>query len=112
MTKSSNTISPESLQEIINKLAHEDKALQAIKELVGIGKPAVPTLIKALEYEDFDIRWGVIIALGEIGPEAEEADGRLYRAVQRSSPVAQERAGRPDREGASVVQSGQQHARL
>jgi len=47
--------------------------VQAEHVLQMIGKPAVPDLIAALQNENYQVRYGAIMSLGMIGPDAAEA---------------------------------------
>ncbi len=56
------------------------RADAAVKELIRIGKPAVPALITTLKSPQSEVRWVVAAILQEIGP----ADGRILPALVES----------------------------
>src|SRR5262249_36513071 len=63
--------------ELVALLAERQTRAGAVQVLSRIGKAAVPALIKALDNEDHEVRRAVALALGYIGPNAEEAAGKL-----------------------------------
>lgn len=64
----------EAVQPLIESMkTSEDTRQGASQALAGIGKPAVPALIEALKSPDWQVRYGVIEALKEIGPDASDS---------------------------------------
>ena len=69
----------EDLKQVIRKFSDDSQVHQnAIESLVDLGKPAVPTLIQALQ--DQDVRRRVALALGKIG--SVDAVPALIQALQ------------------------------
>jgi HEAT repeat protein len=69
--------------------AYLDKIAAVVAKL---GRPAVPSLIKALQEQNAPIRWGACKALGAMGPVAREADRALQElsALEPNLFIAQE----------------------
>ncbi len=64
----------EVVPELIQAMSEGGDAQTVAHQTLGrIGKPAVPALIEALGGSDYQIRYGAIMALGEIGPDAVDA---------------------------------------
>jgi DNA-directed RNA polymerase subunit RPC12/RpoP len=70
---------------LVAALADKDDRDAAFKALVGIGKPALPDLIKGLDHKNTFVRMYSARALGQLGPEASDAVPALTRAL--SDPV-------------------------
>jgi HEAT repeat protein len=68
----------EAVNPLVDAMAKgEDTRQGAISALVAIGKPALPALNQALTSQDWQIRYGAILAIGEMGPDAAESVGSL-----------------------------------
>jgi len=74
-------VSEKSLQGLTAALGDVEKAvrLEATDSLVAIGRPAVPSLIKALESPDVAVRRHAVVTLGKLGPLAADAVPKLKR---------------------------------
>jgi serine/threonine protein kinase/HEAT repeat protein len=72
-----------------NKLRSE-----AVHTLARIGKPAVPSLTKALGNPNRYMKAGVIEALGDIGPDAKAALPTIQRLASNADPVISRAAAR------------------
>lgn len=65
----------------------------AAKALAGIGKAAVPELLKGMRSQNFFVRQYCAIALGQIGPDANAATATLRSvAINDPSPTVREAA--------------------
>lgn len=58
-------------------------AIDAIRRVLPVDRPALDELIRLLTNQDEDIRSKAMSAMGEIGPDAAEAVPHLIRALQR-----------------------------
>lgn len=78
------TYQGKALQQWIEQLADEDTYRQeaAIEALQALGKPAVPTLISALQDEDVRIRRGAVVVLGKIGAITPDVIPALQAALR------------------------------
>ena len=70
---------------LILNLAHENGCIRegAVSGLRGIGAPAVPHLVRALDSKSLDVQQGAAEALGRIQPPARAAIKPLIRVMQK-----------------------------
>jgi hypothetical protein len=66
----------------------------AATAMVGIGKPAVPELVKTLRSENPDARRQAALVLARIGPDAKDAVDELIVALDDSDPKVRKAAAR------------------
>jgi vesicle coat complex subunit len=82
--------------------ANQQQRISAIESLVGLGKPVVPALVRALKDKNPSVRSSAAIALGKMGVQATSAVPSLSHALQdenlevrRSAAIAMGKLGRP-----------------
>jgi vesicle coat complex subunit len=76
------SINPSTINSYIQQLGNSNQQQQALKSLVSIGKPAVQSLIAALQHQNPEVRAQAATALAQIGDDAAPALPALSRALQ------------------------------